>query len=81
MKITEGIKVDWHHNVPKKTTSCVLTVGGQVCIAVAKCAAGDQFSRAAGRKLTLTRVLKIANLPKDIRTEIWSVIWARGVKI
>ena len=26
MKITDSIKIDWHHDVPNKTTSCVLTV-------------------------------------------------------
>ena len=30
MKITDSIKIDWHHDVPNKTTSCVLTVRVQV---------------------------------------------------
>jgi len=88
MKITDNIKIDWHHDVPNKTTSCVLTVhnfndlgNDREISATSKCGHGDQFSRKAGRKLTLTRVLKIADLPKATRTEIWSVIWSRGVKV
>lgn len=89
MKIIDGIKIDWHHDVPNKTTSCVLTAtltNGTLSfekefVAVAKCGHGDQFSRKAGRKLSLTRVLKIADLPKNLRTEVWSVIWGKGVKV
>ena len=33
-------------------------------VAISKCGHGDQFSRKAGRKLTLTRVLKSSGLPK-----------------
>lgn len=81
MRITEDIKIDWHHDVAKKTTSCTLTVGDQVRTAISMAHHGDQFSRKTGRKLTLARVLKIADLPKAVRTEIWSVIWSKGVKI
>lgn len=89
MKITDSIKIDWHHNVENKTTSCVLTVTekqGNMSfprefVAISKCGHGDQFSRKAGRKLTLTRVLKSSGLPKNIRTEIWAAIWSRGVKV
>lgn len=81
MKITDNIKIDWHHDVPKKTTSCVLTVNETEHIAIAKCGHGDQFSRKAGRKLTLSRVLAKSGLGKADRTEIWSVIWSRGVKV
>ena len=81
MKITDSIKIDWHHDVPKKTTSCVLTVNETEHIAIAKCGHGDQFSRKAGRKLTLSRVLTKSGLGKADRTEIWSVIWSRGVKV
>jgi len=81
MKITDSIKIDWHHDVPNKTTSCVLTVNGTENIAIAKCGHGDQFSRKAGRKLTLSRVLAKSGLDKATRTEIWSVIWTRGVKV
>ena len=81
MKITDNIKIDWHHDVPKKTTSCVLTVNETEHIAIAKCGHGDQFSRKAGRKLTLSRVLAKSGLGKAYRTEIWAAIWSRGVKV
>lgn len=88
MKITDNITIDWHHDVPNKTTSCVLTLrnfndlgNDREVSATSKCGHGDQFSRKTGRKLSLTRVLKIADLKKDIRTSIWAVIWSRGVKI
>lgn len=44
MKITDSIKIDWHHDVPKKTTSCVLTVNETEHIAIAKCGHGDQLN-------------------------------------
>ena len=89
MKITEDIKIDWHHNVENKTTSCVLTVTekqGNMSfprefVAISKCGHGDQFSRKAGRKLTLSRVLAKSGLGKADRTEIWATIWSRGVKV
>jgi len=39
------------------------------------------FSRKAGRKLTLSRVLAKSGLGKADRTEIWAAIWSRGVKV
>lgn len=81
MKITDSIKIDWHHDVPNKTTSCVLTVNESEHVATAKCGHGDHFSRKAGRKLTLTRVLAKSGLDKANRTEVWSVIWAKGIKV
>ena len=89
MKITEDIKIDWHHNVENKTTSCVLTVIIQdgvlsypkEFVAVAKCGHGDQFSKQSGRKLSLTRVLKTANLTKEARAFIWTALRERSVKL
>lgn len=89
MKLNDQISIDWHHNVENKTTSCVLTVTekqGNMSfprefVAISKCGHGDQFSRKAGRKITLTRVLSESGLNKATRTEIWSVLWSKGVKI
>ena len=81
MKITDSIKIDWHHDVPKKTTSCVLTVNETEHIAIAKCGHGDQFSRQAGRKLSLTRVLKNADLNREVRAFIWDALKTKGVKL
>lgn len=89
MKITDSIKIDWHHSVSDKTTSCVLTVTieegvlsyPKEFIAIAKCGHGDQFSRQAGRKLSLTRVLKNADLNRDARAFIWDALRTKGVKL
>jgi len=43
MKITDSIKIDWHHDVPNKITSCVLTVNETEHIAIAKCGHGDHI--------------------------------------
>ena len=81
MKITEDIKIDWHHNVEEKTTSCVLTNGETTYVAIAKAHKGDQFCRKIGRNLTLTRVLLKSGLSKNIRRQIWLMVFAKGVKI
>ena len=81
MKITDEIKIDWHHDVPNKSTACVLTVGDKELVAVARCSHGDQFNRVTGRKLALARVLKIADLDKDLRKMIWNVLKDKKVKI
>jgi len=81
MKITDEIKIDWHHNIEKKSTACVLTVNDREFIAVAKCGHDDQFNRVTGRKLTLSRVLKIADLNRDLRTIIWNTLKDKKVRI
>ncbi len=37
----------------------------------AKCVSTDQFSKDIGRKLTLARAMKDAELFKDTRTQVW----------
>ena len=89
MKLNDQISIDWHHSVSDKTTSCVLTVTieegvlsyPKEFIAIAKCGHGDQFSRQAGRKLSLTRVLKNADLNRDARAFIWDALRIKGVKL
>ena len=89
MKITDNIKIDCHHSVSDKTTSCVLTVTieegvlsyPKEFIAIAKCGHGDQFSRKAGRKLSLMRVLKNADLNREARAFIWDALRTKGVKL
>ena len=89
MKLNDQISIDWHHSVSDKTTSCVLTVTieegvlsyQKEFIAIAKCGHGDRFSRQAGRKLSVTRVLKNADLNREARAFIWSALKTRGVKL
>ena len=39
----------------------------------ARCQAHDHFCKETGRKLSLARALKNANLPKEERTTIWEI--------
>lgn len=48
--------------------------------AYAKCHPNDNFDRASGRKLAMTRLLKKAGLNKVQRAAIWNALWAAGVK-
>lgn len=40
---------------------------------------GDQFNKAMGRKVALTRLLKILNLEKKDREKVWEAYRNRGV--
>lgn len=81
MKITDKIKIDWHHDVPQKSTTCIIIVDENQVSASAKCGHGDQFSKKIGRKVSLTKALKETDFDKSTRSTIWAVIWNRGVKI
>jgi hypothetical protein len=81
MRISDSIQVDWRHDVPAKTTTCVLTKGDQQFTASSKCGHGDQFNRKVGRKITLGRVLPFANLSKAERKDIWTKTWPNGVNV
>jgi hypothetical protein len=65
--------IKWFH-LEKKITSCqiwdgnVFKDGG-----VAECAIHDNFCRETGRKLSLARAMKNANLPKEERKVIWEI--------
>ena len=52
-------------------TACRLidTNGDTLGVGVAKCVPEDNFCKATGRKLSLTRAL--AKWPKDLRQQIW----------
>lgn len=46
----------------------------------AYCSWGDNFSRDTGRKISLARALKKANVPKKDRTMIWEAYRVMGDK-
>jgi hypothetical protein len=46
----------------------LITRGG-----VARCATNDCFCKETGRKLSLARAMKNANLPKEERRVIWEI--------
>jgi hypothetical protein len=52
-------------------TYCYLIDGSAVYCGHSQCNANDNFCRATERKLSLARVLKKAELPKEERTKIW----------
>jgi len=57
-----------------RRTSCGVSGGGvQLTCGVADCSAADQFCRATGRKLALTRA--VAELPKHVRKALWDGYW------
>jgi hypothetical protein len=76
MKIDKYI-VRWHYPaVPflEKNihyTYCYLTFGDMTYAGFARCVPSDIFSKDKGRKVSLARVLKNAELPKEDRTKIW----------
>lgn len=52
-------------------TQCFLNIDGIAVQGLALCSALDKFDKEHGRKLALTRALKIAAASKDIRTAVW----------
>ena len=52
-------------------TYCYLIDGSTVHCGHSQCNANDNFCRATERKLSLARVLKKAELPKEERTKVW----------
>lgn len=44
-------------------------------IAQAVCSREDNFNKAFGRKLSLTRALEDTEFPKEIRKAIWETYW------
>lgn len=52
-------------------TYCYLTFGGSTYSGFARCMPTDTFSKDKGRKLSLARVLKKAEPPKEERTKTW----------
>jgi len=55
-------------------TICVIGVGDyHLSSGMADCSVSDQFCRATGRKLALTRA--VAELPKHVRKAIWEGYW------
>ncbi len=49
------------------------TTGNQLVMAYSLCAPGDTFCKDTGRKLSLARAMKNANLAKEERTVIWEL--------
>jgi hypothetical protein len=83
-------RIKWHHafideSVPNISaghylTSCELEGEQNSDWAYAICSKGDNFNKDTGRKLSLARVLKNANIPKEERKSIWEAYRTMTVK-
>ena len=64
---------------PRRSTQVYITgENGKIYRdAVATCHPKDQFSRAEGRKIALTKV--IASFPREIRRMVWAEYWGKVV--
>lgn len=76
MKVTENTFIRWEHKNQKQTT-CVVERDGVVFTAVAKAGHGDEFRKAIGRKLSLSRAIR--SFSKAERTVIWNQLREKGV--
>jgi hypothetical protein len=54
-----------------------MTINNEEFNTVAACAREDNFCKANGRKIALTRALSDAQLPKTVRTAIWTDYFKR----
>jgi hypothetical protein len=84
---TRVIEISFSHSNPKveetgRFTLCEICVisamGASIAgtVAIARCHPWyDQFSKATGRKLALTRALKNFGLSKDERRVVWEKYW------
>jgi hypothetical protein len=86
------LQIDWEHAHFNPPTSIdgVLVQGSTTCIvgpveqpeqsvgAVAFCSIRDTFEKEKGRKVSLTRVLRKAGLPKADRERIWNAYRRRA---
>ena len=61
------------HSTKLRRTSCVIRDDRDVLVGAgfAQCSENDHFEKAIGRKVSFTRALKSANLPKEVRRELW----------
>lgn len=67
-----------NHRLIHAVTQCDLTVDDKSFAGIAACVVGDNFNKEVGRKIALTRALKKAGLPKDVRADVWIAYFDRG---
>ncbi len=85
MQINDQITVDWHHSVKRRKTVCVIAVNENRVQGVSRAHSKDLYSKKEGRKHSLCRALTLAteaNLTgREERTEVWSTMKNKGVKL
>jgi len=74
-----NLQIKWRYAKPM--TACFITNGSGSFIAGSRCvcAETDHFCKDTGRKISLTRALKEANMPKEERKVIWELY--RNMKV
>lgn len=78
MKISDQIYVNWEHKHQKETI-CTVDRDGVIFTAISKTGHGDEFRKAIGRKLSLTRAIR--TFTKQERTQIWNTLIEKGVSL
>ena len=73
---TKNYSIKWSyeetHLSRHKYTYCKISNNKTtIVVSCAICSESDNFSRDAGRKISLARALKGAHIPKEERKEIW----------
>ncbi len=68
-----NLTIKWHHRPAQTGCSLKNEKTGEVVYGTALCHAKDHFCKDTGRKLSLARALKKADIPKAERTVIWEL--------
>ena len=78
----DRVHITWVYNPKKRITVAVLTLYGNgmplEMIGSSKAARTDEWDKATGRKLALTRA--VAGLPKEDRRQVWEAYFNRSPK-
>ena len=75
----QPISIGGHHKAKARTT-CTMRIGPVIFAQAAYCGPQDNFSKEAGRKIALTRALKMSGLSKLERKAVWERYFNRNVK-
>lgn len=72
-----NLKISWRYSMrDPKVTACFIDnddLPFPLAHGISTCVKGDQFNKETGRKLSLARAMKNANLPKEERKVIWEL--------
>ncbi len=72
--------ISWKHLVKEGRTICSIYKDEKLIAAgIAHLSEKDQYNRAVGRKVSLTRGLKDAGMPRHERTFIWDTLRSKGI--
>lgn len=69
MKVSDYY-VKWKYT-GKITTCIILKEQDLVSVSNTVCGDSDTYNKEIGRKIALTRAIRNANLPKELRTKFW----------